>query len=58
MMRLVGQSFPLEEAVYCGNCGRVSDSKGNTCDACESVAIVNLARFLEGQLELAVETDA
>jgi hypothetical protein len=58
MMRFVVQSFPLEEAVYCGNCGQVSDSKGNTCDACESVAIVNLARFLEGHMEWAVDTDA
>lgn len=38
--------IPLDTAVLCEGCNRISASTGHTCVGCGSAAIVNVARLL------------
>jgi hypothetical protein len=51
-------SIPLERAVFCGNCQRVSNSAWRRCGSCGSDKLLELARLLGGPWEPGPEPPA
>jgi DNA-directed RNA polymerase subunit RPC12/RpoP len=44
-------SLPFREAVLCMDCESVSNSRGGTCPACGSIAVINLKNLVEKKLK-------
>jgi hypothetical protein len=50
-------SVPLLNAVLCGNCECISESRNNTCAVCGGSALVNLRRLLGSAIQAEPDVD-
>lgn len=46
------QIIPLKEAVLCLDCSCFTSSKGNTCDFCQSTALMLMAPIFNRRVEI------